>query len=833
VQIIELAEQIKEKGQRSITELPELLRKAEQLAQDDTQDMLTRALAHRAAGNAYQLLNQFQSALERYDVAASLLETLNQPIELGRTLHAKVGMLFFLSRFDELFECSVKARQLFELHSDWVRLARLDVNLAHAYHRLGRHKESLEFSERAVAVLQESGDIEGFITASINSAMTLKAMHEFERAEQRCHAAMEAANRSNLSSWVLLSRYHLAFLCYLRGDAATALRELGIIRQEYELINNEWMICRCFLQESEILLEVGDLDECILSTRKARSLGEKLGLNAEIAESLLYEAAAGLRLGRHDEALDLLEEATRRFAADGDKVSTAVSKLQTALFRGEYGQPAALLDAVSARNDLLNCGLPHRMALADIVIGRIQRANGELDCAIDSLKSALTFAESSRSQWMEFHASYELGLALDRKNVAAGVGLFTRAEGLLDSLWDHLGSDDLKMMFLADRENVYTQLVKSTADASPEAAFCFSEKARSRVLRERLINRDGTVSTTDVASRLSPEETLVEYFISGDDIFIFVVNRSGIVAERRHGVVQLLKATWQNLERHIDSCSVKWERLAAARRHFNATAQVHLQSLYRDLIEPIQANLRGTVIFAPHGFLHSIPLHALHDGTHYLSERHKVAYTPSASLYCSPSPVQDFGVPLFIGFSTNSDCSSTDEVEEASAAYSQCSDVLINPSISELQRSFEQPRSLIHIAGHAGVDAVAGKLSWIETSEGRLSSRDLMDMHIQVKTLVITGCQTARRTIRPGDEWLGLMRSFYLSGASTIVSAFWDIRDESARRFAREFYRSFDGNNAPHAVQRVASALRDWRSHPYFWAGFGAFVRKKELGEQL
>ena len=826
VQVIELAKQIKEKGQRSITELPELLRKAEQLAQDDTQHMLTRALAHRAAGNAYQLLNQFQSALERYDLAASLLETLDEPIELGRTLHAKVGMLFFLSRFDELFECSAKARQLFERYSDRVRLARLDVNLAHAYHRLGRHKESLEFSERAVAILQESGDIEGFIAASINSAMTLKGMYEFERAEERCRAAMDAANRANLSSWVLLIRYHLSFLRYLRGDTATALRELGTICKEYELINNEVMICRCCLQESEILLEVGDLDDCILATRRARSLGEKLGLNAEIAESLLYEAAAGLRLGRHDEAFELLEEATRRFAADGDKVSTAVSKLQTALFRGEHGEPTALLDAVSARNELLDSGLPHRMALADIVIGRIQRANGELDCAIDSFKSALAFAESSQSQWMEFHASYELGLALDRKNDVAGVQLFMRAEGLLDSLWDHLGSDDLKMTFLADRENVYTQLVKSTANESPEGAFYFSEKARSRVLRERLINQDVRWSVADVASRLSTEETLVEYFISGDDIYIFVVSQNGVFTEQRHGVVQLLKATWQNLERHVASCSVKWERLAAARRHFDVTAQAHLQYLYRDLIEPIQANLRGTVVFAPHGFLHSIPLHALHDGTQYLAERYKVGYTPSASLYCSPAPVQNFGVPLFIAFSTNSDCSSSDEVEEA-AAYSQGSDVLINPSISELQRNFEQPRSLIHIAGHAGVDAVGGKLSWIETSEGRLTSRDLMEMQIQARTLVITGCQTARRMIRPGDEWLGLMRSFYLSGASTIVSAFWDIRDEAARRFAREFYKTFDGHNAPLAVQRVASALRDWRSHPYFWAGFGAFVRKE------
>src|SRR5204863_236791 len=115
--------------------------------------------------------------------------------------------------------------------------------------------------------------------------------------------------------------------------------------------------------------------------------------------------------------------------------------------------------------------------------------------------------------------------------------------------------------------------------------------------------------------------------------------------------------------------------------------------------------------------------------------------------------------------------------------------------------------------GHAGIDTVGGKLSWIETSDGRLTSLDLMDMQIQAKTLVITGCQTARRMIQPGDEWLGLMRSFYLSGASTIVSALWDIRDEAARLFAREFYKSFDGTNAPVAVEHATAAVRARRIH--------------------
>jgi len=824
--VIELAEQIKETGHRSKAELPGLLLKADQLAHDKEQDVLTRALAHRAAGNAYQLLNQFESALERYDACVSLLETLNQPIELGRTLHAKVGMLLFLSRFDELIECSVKARALFEQCSDRRRLARLDVNLSHAYHRLGKNKAALEASERALAVLDKSSDVEGFVTASINSAVTLMHMHEFERAEERYQAALEAAERAGLHSWVRLCRYNLAYLRYLCGETATALRELEQVREEYTRAGNDWMICRCHLYESEILLEVGDLDECIRASRAGRSLGQRLSLNSEIAESLLYEAAAWLRLGRNSDSIDLLEEATQRFAAEGDQVSTAVSKLQTALLRGEQGESSALGDAVAARSVLFESGLPHRMALADIIIGRIQRAMGAHDSCTASLRSALALAEKSRSAWMQFHAFYELGIELTAQGDPAGIQLFRRGEGLLDLLWDRLGSDDLKMSFLSDRENVYTYLVRATVDQSTEAAFGFSEKARSRVLREHLLKPGTRTSVPYLVSRLSMDETVLEYFISGEDIFIFALNRHGLFTRQRRGVVQSLRTVWDNLERHIASCSVKWERLGAAHHHFDLTAKSHLQNFYRELIAPIEEHLRETVIFAPHGFLHSVPLHAAYDGEQYLAERHTVAYTPSASLYCSPAPDGHFGSPLFIAFSTSPASSSFDEIEQ-SAAHFENSQVLFNPSMKELRGAFEEARSLVHIGGHAGIDVVRGKVSWIETLEGRLTSRDLMNMHIRAKTLVITGCQTARRMIRPGDEWLGLMRSFYLSGASTIVSAFWDIRDESARRFAREFYKTFDGNNAPFAVQRTASGLREWRSHPYFWAGFGAFVRKE------
>src|SRR5207247_1388845 len=147
---------------------------------------------------------------------------------------------------------------------------------------------------------------------------------------------------------------------------------------------------------------------------------------------------------------------------------------QAALFRSEQGGTYALSDALAARSLLLNAGLPHRLALAHIVVGRIQRSSGDVTSAVDSFKTALEVGETSRSKWMQFHACYELGLSHASQKNPASTDMFRRAENMLDSLWDRLGSDDLKMAFLTDRENVYTHLVRSALPESPDTAFEFS-----------------------------------------------------------------------------------------------------------------------------------------------------------------------------------------------------------------------------------------------------------------------------------------------------------------------------------------------------------------------
>jgi len=825
--VSQLAERIKAVGRHSTNDVEPLLVQAESIASDQSQDLLTRALAHRAAGNASRLLNKFEPACDHYAKAVQFLEAVDQPVELARTLHAGLVPLFFLGRFEELFHTADRARSLFEDAGDCRGIARLNVNLAHAYHRLDRHREALKCSETAVMILEKIGDAEGFVAASINSATTLTIMHEFERARERYVKAQQTASEHDLWSSALLCRHNLAYLRYLDGQTGSALQDYAQLHSEYRKLNDEWQLCRCLLDEAEIFLEIGDLDEAVRAAQESRLLATKLNLNLEIGKASLFEAASRIRLETPEAAAPLLAEATRRFEREGNTVWTAASHLQTALLSEDHDAANALSRAMAALDLLRGKELPHRLAMANIVVGRMLRALGDYASAIESFRDGLDSARQSNSQWMQFHALHQLGSSLAKLDPHCSQILLEEADRLLDSLWRQLGSDDLKLAFLADRDNVYTHLVRHAA-ASPTRAFELSEKARSRVLREQLADAAPSWSSADVRSRLTENESIIEFFISGDDLFVFTVNSDSLKCDIRKGAVSKLQTASHNLDRHMASCSVKWERLGAAQHHFEATAREHLRELYDELIHPYIADLRQKVVIVPHGFLHNLPFHAFFDGNSFLSEQRDVVYSPSAVLYCSEASPVDYADPLFLAFSSPSEAlykGVVNEVNDCAATFSDAA-VLVNPSFAALKDALSVPRRHLHIAGHAGIDNVGGKLSWIETPAGRLTSRELSEMHIRAQTIVITGCQTARRVIRPGDEWLGMMRAFYAAGAGTIISTFWDVRDESARRFASEFYRTYNGSNAAAATRSASQCLKEWKSHPYFWAGFAVFVRR-------
>jgi tetratricopeptide (TPR) repeat protein len=133
-----------------------------------------------------------------------------------------------------------------------------------------------------------------------------------------------------------------------------------------------------------------------------------------------------------------------------------------------------------------------------------------------------------------------------------------------------------------------------------------------------------------------------------------------------------------------------------------------------------------------------------------------------------------------------------------------------------------QDRALLHFAGHGQFhrdrDPVALRLA-----DGELSARDILKSRLSAKLVVLSACWSGVTSKVAREEYFGLAEAFLLAGADSVVVALWEVDDEIASEFFRQFYRCWQsGVAAADAVgdaMDVISSQPKW-VHPHWWGGF-------------
>src|SRR4030043_1319523 len=136
---------------------------------------------------------------------------------------------------------------------------------------------------------------------------------------------------------------------------------------------------------------------------------------------------------------------------------------------------------------------------------------------------------------------------------------------------------------------------------------------------------------------------------------------------------------------------------------------------------------------------------------------------------------------------------------------------------------------IIHFACHGFIDEKIPYrsvlvLSWDEQSreEGFLQVREIANLRLAAELVVLSACGTGRGRIGKGEGILGLTRSFFYSGARSVVSSLWKIGDKATAKFMRHFYFYLSQKNNKAQALRLAKVemLKSKYSHPFYWAPF-------------
>jgi hypothetical protein len=333
------------------------------------------------------------------------------------------------------------------------------------------------------------------------------------------------------------------------------------------------------------------------------------------------------------------------------------------------------------------------------------------------------------------------------------------------------------------------------------------------------------VSWKGIQAALPGNAHLLEYYVAGSTIVAGLVDGNGVRFWNRLADSSQVKRELQLLRFQMGKAAYDRDVYGPSSPQMLAEVNDHLQALFRQLLEPLVAGLSGTHLFVvPHGLLHYVPFHALHDGGRYLCERYTVSYAPSATTLhrCMLRRRQpgDHSLVLWVG--------SDDATPHTAAEVREVSRVLPNARVfsgpaataERLAEAGEKAR-FVHIASHAVFRRDNPMFSSIQLGNSWMTLLDVYKLHLNCELAVLSGCGTGMSLVMAGDELVGLARGFLHAGAASLLVSLWDIDDEAASFLMRRFYAQLPtGMTRAESLQKAMADTRQRYPHPFYWAPF-------------
>jgi hypothetical protein len=419
-----------------------------------------------------------------------------------------------------------------------------------------------------------------------------------------------------------------------------------------------------------------------------------------------------------------------------------------------------------------------------------------------------------------------------------------KSRGLVELLSHHLpsvqlrGEQSLLRRVHRLREELNLQYVRakpethSTLSTPDFDTVVLKEQELARTLREVAMDDPEYVSLQqvnpltlkEVHEFVAPETTLVEFFITQDEVLAFVVTRHDAKVFRHLAPPSRIRNLQERLSFQLEKFLLGPEYVKAHSDQILEGTVRHLTALYETLIKPLAADLQTPQLtIVPHGMLHFLPFHAFFDGKSYLVDQFEIAYAPSASVlrYCAENQDVVGASPLIVGVADEMAPMVDDEVRMLGEIFAD-GRVISGENATRAAFTREaRTAEFIHIATHANFRQDNPMFSSFKLADGYVTALDLFSMNCETNMVALSGCQSGLAEVSGSDDLLGLIRGFLYAGARSLMLSLWSVNDQSTAMLMAEFYKAWrSGEARAKALQTAIQAVREVYPHPFHWAPF-------------
>lgn len=481
------------------------VQQAERLAQaaswiaEELNDAAATAQSARAVGHVLYITGKYKQAIEEYERALVLFESVGRDLDVARTINGALQSLIYDGQYQRAFQLGQRARNIFTAHNDRLRLARLDSNIANIYYRQDRFHEAAALYEKAHKEFLEIGEPLDVAAVLRNLGTCYISLNEFAKAQDAYQVGRKYCEEHGFSLLVAEADYNVAYLHYLRGEYLRAIELYDQTRVLCERLGDRYHRALCDLDESEIYLELNLTEGGEELARGAFTEFTDLGMKYEAAKAATFSAIAVSQQGHYRDALVIFDEAQELFVREHNQLWPALISLYKGLVLYEAGDDDQAEDlAVSALQYFGSSLLPAKAAVCELLLAAIEIRGSDPEEARRYCSSAL-----SRLLHVESPAAYQAYFMLGQAEESSGNTelarqAYEKAYQKLEDLRSHLGKEELKIAFLKNKLAVYeglvlTSLAVHSGICNEHDTFAYIEQAKSRSLADLIAFRSSAL----------------------------------------------------------------------------------------------------------------------------------------------------------------------------------------------------------------------------------------------------------------------------------------------------------------------------------------------------
>lgn len=805
-----------------------------------------RLLLARLASNEGNILvrqDRHPEALDLFRDALAVLRQIGDPQDLVAVL-TNIGVCAIeLHDFTEALAAYRELSAHCERHGMALAAAQADYNIAYFYYHRGEYTRALEMYQRSRAWSLESGDPYELALCDLDQAeiyLELNLTEEGERLAQLAFAAFEELAMPYEGAKTVA---FLAIAAHQLGRDFQALRLFDDARRRFVAQENRVWPAAIDLYQALILYDAGRSPEARHLAERSRGLFEAARQEARAALCDVLLARIDLQSSQPLAARDRCRLALQRLEILDIPASSAKAWFVCGQAEEALGDREAALAAYRTAHGLLESLRTHlhreelkisffrdKLELYQSLVAITLSGEPASGSRREDQRDALTFIEQAKSRSLADLIAF-------------------RAQSLPPSRSTHSELVDRMRRLREELNWYYRQIDVHELQAPPSSEGGSADAARSRIEELRRLSREqeskllatlgelrtadaefgslqtaATLGVDEIQAAIPPDCMLVEYYEARGTIYVAVVGRHQLTVrpvttgQRVREVQRLLQFQLSKFRLGTDYCSTFAAQIHAATR-------AHLSELYAELLAPVAwlfEKCRHLVV-VPHGSLHYLPFHALHDGERYLIDRYTLSYAPSASVFALCCVREDAAglSSLILGVPDRLTPSILDEVRAVAAMLPSSELFLAEEATEERLRALGPAARLVHIATHGFFRQDNPMFSAIQLGGSRLTLFDIYQLKLDSELVVLSGCGTGLNVVESGDELIGLTRGLLYAGAHAAMVTLWDVHDRSTADFMSAFYRQLSRQPNLALAARVAmQELRETYPHPYYWAPF-------------